>query len=196
MQARSSLGVDQLGLTVELPPAGKKGAVVSKVAPKGPAEAAGIKMGDRIIEINAKPIATPVELVRDCCNQALPDVVSLSYDRGGDTLTAKVSGLAAAVQAAGAISLDPLGVTVKRARSAGGGAEVMSVDADSPAAKGGVQVGDAITKVGGTATASLADLAAVCCQAVQPPSAEVEVMRAGKPTKLSVSFGAPKDTAP
>ena len=63
------------------------GAVVTKVAPKGPAETAGVKAGDVIQAVNGTAISDTKALISTIQGAASGTVVSLKIARGTDTLT-------------------------------------------------------------------------------------------------------------
>jgi S1-C subfamily serine protease len=82
-----------------------------------------------------------------------------------------------------------------RAQSLVNGARVLSVDANSPAEKAGLKVGDVVTAVGGTkidATHSLADL----IQAKKPgDKVELTVTRDSQTLTITVELGASSTNA-
>lgn len=98
----------------------------------------------------------------------------------------------------GHVTRGRLGVAVQEvnqalARSFGlekaGGALVSSVEKDSPAAKGGLQVGDVITGFNGRAIEHSSDLPAAVADATPGSAAKVTVMREKAEKTLSVTIG-------
>jgi serine protease Do len=73
------------------------------------------------------------------------------------------------------------------------GALVSSVDTGSPAEKGGIQVGDIITKYDGTTIDRSADLPALVADKGPNANASVEVWRKGSAKTLTVATGAAKE---
>lgn len=63
------------------------GAYVGRVIEGGPAEAAGIQVGDVIVSYNGKPVTTAAELIMDIRGSNVGDVVELGVKRGDQDLT-------------------------------------------------------------------------------------------------------------
>ena len=67
------------------------GAKVAEVTPGSPADEAGVESGDTIIAVNDKPLVDGTELVVTVRSQNPGDTVSLTVERGGQTLTIPVT---------------------------------------------------------------------------------------------------------
>ncbi len=78
-----------LGLMCRDAPAGE-GALIDSIVPNSPAQAAGLKAGDIVTEINGTPIANQLEYTRVLLKQRLGDTVSVKIRRGTETLTVSV----------------------------------------------------------------------------------------------------------
>jgi serine protease Do len=74
------------------------------------------------------------------------------------------------------------------------GALVSSVDKDGPAAKAGLQAGDVILRVNGTAIDTSADLSGRIADLAPGSRAKIELMRKGSPTQVDVVIGELKDS--
>ena len=159
---------------------GPGGAEISSVDPKGPAAAAGVQVGDVIVEFNGKPVRDNSELVsmvtRTAPGTTVP--VKLLRDRKSVTLNIRVDELnldAERGQAAarnqqrpdrGAPTQTGFGMTIDEltARDASdlnvprgiGGAVIVDVSPTGSAARAGLQRGDVILKVGTTEVRGLA----------------------------------------
>jgi serine protease Do len=85
--SRGYMGALLAQLTPDLAPQfglkNNKGALVSQVTPGGPAEKAGLKMGDVVTAIDGKPVASSDELTMDVISHAPGSTVSLDVVRDG-----------------------------------------------------------------------------------------------------------------
>jgi serine protease Do len=69
----------------------KAGVVVSSVTSGGPADQAGLKIGDTITSVNGKPVKNGDELVNDISAEKPGTKVKIGYERGGKTSEATVT---------------------------------------------------------------------------------------------------------
>ena len=69
----------------------KAGVTVSSVTPGGPADQAGLKIGDTITSVNNKPVKTGDELVADISAEKPGSKVKIGYERGGKSGEATVT---------------------------------------------------------------------------------------------------------
>lgn len=67
------------------------GARIAEITPGGPADEAGLEAGDTIIAVNDRPLVDGTELVVTVRSQNPGDTVSLTVERGGQTLTIPVT---------------------------------------------------------------------------------------------------------
>jgi len=151
-------------------------AVVAEVLPEGPAAAAGIARGDRIVSVDGALLQAGGSLAAEVGKRKPGDKISLGVRRATDALRSIEVTLAASPadatkpylgvryqEYAGALlgpSRDPFG---QAPLDGAGAAVVRQVAAGSPAEKAGIVVGDLITRVGEervSASRSLADLVA------------------------------------
>jgi serine protease Do len=128
--------------------------VVGAVQPKSPAAAAGLKVGDEIVEADGRPVARLVQLKHVIGARYAGQAVKLVVKRGEERIEAEAT-LAA--------KLEPyvhpfLGVLPLRETSAEKGVPVRFVYPASPAAEVGMEKGDRITTLNGE---ELADAAAL-----------------------------------
>jgi serine protease Do len=148
-----------------------RGALVSSVAQGSPAEQAGLKPGDVIVEYNDRPIQDSNELpilvartdvgrearitvMRD--NKRIPITVTIGE------LKEKEEEVAASAPETGSLGLTVQNVTPEIAESLGldraAGVVVTSVQPQSPAAEAGIQRGDIILEVNRNRIGNAADL--------------------------------------
>lgn len=155
---RGRLGVVSQDLTADLAAAlhagTSKGAVVSQVLPGSAAEIAGLAAGDVIVGINGQGVADSGELRRLIGNLAPETNVRVTLLRDGRQLDRNAT---VTLKTSEPATYDGTGLlrSVVMARVASGspaygkvqGAVVVSVDADSAAAIGGLAEGDVIATV-------------------------------------------------
>jgi cytochrome c biogenesis protein CcmG/thiol:disulfide interchange protein DsbE len=77
-------GPGWLGVEVGMVPPGQAGVLVESVMHGSPAEAAGLRAGDRILRIGAEDVATGRDVVRIVSSHRGGDRVGLSLTRGGE----------------------------------------------------------------------------------------------------------------
>ncbi|MDR1522172.1 MAG: trypsin-like peptidase domain-containing protein [Streptococcaceae bacterium] len=75
---------------LKLPSEVKEGIVVCLLNPAAPAEAAGLKQYDVIIEMDGKVVKTSIELQSQLYKHKIGDTVEVTYYRGNDKKTTKV----------------------------------------------------------------------------------------------------------
>jgi len=140
-----------------------KGALVADVVKEGPAEAAGIKQGDVIVEYDGKPVNDSAELPLLVARTGVGRTVKLKVirDKAEQTFTIKIAELKEEETAqAGTGTAEDLGLTVQTltpevAETLGldrglKGVVVTQVDAGGPAADAGLRRGDVILEVNRT----------------------------------------------
>jgi serine protease Do len=186
---RGMLGVEVQNVTSELA-AGLglkqvRGILVSGVTPGGPADKAGLKAGDVILELNGTDVNDPNTLRNEIAATAPGSQITLTINRNGtqQQVQATVGELtpeAARAAARGGQSAQDLGLTVTpmtpgTAQQLGlpastQGLAVESVDPSGPAAEAGIQAGDVIEQVNRTKVTSADDLRkALAASANRPP---------------------------
>ena len=183
--------------------AGQKGAIVAELTSGGPAERAGLAMGDIILSVNGTRVRSSSELTRQVAKAAPGDLLRLEVIREGKPRTIEIrsgtrpseSQLAAGPGGPGGGAPGPgrpapsagqslLGMTVAPLDEAGRrraglpadarGLVISNVDRSSDAATKGIQANDVLLRAGDRLLATPADLAAVVDQA----------RRAGRPSVL------------
>jgi serine protease Do len=153
-----------------------KGAIVSQVQPGSPADKAGVKPGDVIVDVDSKPVDGSKAVQRTVLGKSIGQKVGVALWRDGKTMTvnanlAELPGEEKLVAHAGeraspktklGIGLQP--ITPELAKQLGverttKGAVVTSVREGSPAQEAGVQEGDIIIEVDRKPVASPDDAA-------------------------------------
>jgi serine protease Do len=152
-----------------------KGALVGDITPGGPSDRAGLKMGDVVLAIDGRPIASAAELTREVAVVAPGHALHMQISRDGRVQTLDVvSGvrpseaqLASNSSPGGAprpeVQRGSLGLSVTP--NPGGGVRVQGVDPSSDAAQKGVRPGDVIEAIGGRKVSSAQDAAQAVAQA-------------------------------
>lgn len=75
-----------LGVSTARSRVGEPGAVVTDVAANSGADAAGVRVGDVIIELDGETVATPQDLVAAIARRSPGDTVGLTVERDGSTV--------------------------------------------------------------------------------------------------------------
>ena len=173
-----------------------KGALVSQVAPEGPAEKAGLEPGDVILRFAGKSIESSADLphVVGLIAPGTKVPVELIRERRQRTLKVEVGGLDAddsfALRRDGAQENggNRLGVAVETAPpealqrfGISGGVVVRQVVPDSVAAESGILSGDVITMLGSTPIKDLEDFQAAVAALKAGESVPVRLIRRGSP---------------
>jgi serine protease Do len=95
---RGEIGVEAqtvtTGLSAALGLARDSGVVVADVLPGGPADVAGLKIGDLVLSLNGKPMENARQFHVNLYRQCVSSIVTLQIRRGADTLEKKVVVLA------------------------------------------------------------------------------------------------------
>ena len=152
--------VGYLGVHVEPAPTG--GLRVLAVSPQSPAEKAGVQVGDLLLEVAGRSLATPEALRETLLAHAPNEELSLRLRRGEQTLelTARLAALSRPMRLG--LERAYLGLQLAEARD-GEGAAIERVAPDSPAAAAGLRPGDVVLKINGenlTRASELADAVA------------------------------------
>ncbi len=153
----------------------EKGALVSNIFPKSPAEKAGLKSGDIIRAVNGKPIVEAHELPTLVAREPVGKVIPLTVLRDGKEIQIQVTlgemekGEEVAEETTKGSSSE-LGLTCREMtpeemtelglKSDHHGCLVVQVDPESPAAAVGVQSGDLLLSVNNLKINSVADFLA------------------------------------
>ena len=166
-----------------------RGALVSSVVPKSPAETAGLKAGDIITSVDGKDIPHSRNLPRLIAECEVGKSVAIGYWRDGKAATATVTlgqletaekeGLSGPVKRGktdakpapvGGTDIAPLGISVSPLSDAlrdkygiakgQAGLAILSVAPDSASAEKGLMEGDVISEAGQKPVATVADLQA------------------------------------
>ncbi|MBC6936239.1 MAG: PDZ domain-containing protein [Chloroflexi bacterium] len=177
-----------LGILVDEAPDG--GVLVREVAPGGPGEEAGLKSGDILKAINDEAVSQ--DNIRNVLAAfAVGDVVTLSVERGGETLTLEATLAARPEQPSLPRSGDfrmseqamLLGLWLETTDD---GVVVRQVMAGSPAETAGLKDGDIITKIGDTEVKQLRDILEAARSLKAGDTLAVEVNRDGETITLEV----------
>jgi serine protease Do len=157
-------------------------AVVAAVPAKSPAAKAGLKVADKIVEVDGKPIDRQAQLRHALGAHYAGDKLKVVVLRGTERVEAEIEL---------AEKIDPyehpfLGVLPLRDAA---GVVVRYVYPDSAAAKAGVQPGDAITQLDGKPVADAAALREAIAALEIGAKAVIEIDRAGAKQPLEAALG-------
>ncbi|WP_372659745.1 Do family serine endopeptidase [Hydrogenophaga sp.] len=175
-----------------------EGALVSNVEPDGPADKAGLKVGDVIRSLDGKAIVASGDLPA-LIGQALPgEKVTLDIWRQGSAkevvaqLGDAAQKQAKAVDEAGAGDKSKLGLALRplepqESRQAGVSGGLLIQDARGPAALAGVQSGDVLVAVNGTPVNSVEQVRALLAKSER--SMALLIQRDGSTIFVPVRIG-------
>ncbi|HWF76536.1 MAG TPA: Do family serine endopeptidase [Caulobacteraceae bacterium] len=185
-----------------------KGAIIDQLTPGGPAERAGLRMGDVVTSVNGQKVTSSAELTRQVGLAKPGDDIQLGVLRDGQTRQVAIrSGTrpSEAQIAAGARG-DQGGE--EQGPSAGhamlgmqlspdphGGLVVQGLSPNTDAAQKGMQAGDVILRAGAEAVASPADLARAVSAARAAGRKSVPLLVARGAQRFYVPVGVNGDTA-
>ena len=175
-----------------------RGALISQLAPEGPAEDAGLEPGDIILEFDGEEIDTSSDLphVVGLIAPGTEVEVVIMRDRRERKLDVEVGGLDAdddieqAYRGSEPEEDDPgrLGIGIEDAPEEmlsrfdlSGGVLVRSVEPGSPADEAGLMPGDVITAVGSEPVRSTEDLIEIVADLDAGASVPLRLMRRGSP---------------
>ena len=173
--------------------------VVGTVLAGSAAETAGLKPGDKILEIDGKPVNNYAQVLHQLGGKYEGDTVSLKYERDKKVVEVKDAKLGGAVAA---FAQPFLGILPMR-DDPEPGVEVRYVFPGSPAAAAGIKEGDRITKIGPNEAglrpfSGREQLANAIAPARPDTPISVEIMPKGakEAKKLSLKLGSYMDVVP
>jgi serine protease Do len=161
---------------------GKGGAMVDGLDPKGPASAAGLRVGDVIVAVDGKTIERSADLPREIARREPGAKVKLAIVREGvkKLLVATLAELEeehaqAEKKPETATSKGRLGVALEDAE--GGGAAIVGVAPKSAASAAELRPGDVILAIDGKSVASSSDLRARLAEIPEGKAVALRVRR-------------------
>lgn len=199
---REFSGVSQqiLGMVVkDVPPeSGVTGVLVVSVTPGGRADAAGVRAGDIIVSFGGEETSSVNVLLKGVMismrlgmrqrgvQENNPVSVQMVVVRGGRqvTLTWGSGGVGARRQWIGLASMTAPAAWGRE------GAVVGSVEADSPADRAGIMIGDLVTAFNGQPVKSSADLDQAVSSAAVDAACAISVMRGDRTVDMTISVTA------
>jgi serine protease Do len=188
---RGMLGVTVQGVTSDLAASlglpQVKGALVSSVSEDSPAERAGIKRGDVILALDGQPVSDSNSLRNQISRLKPGTTVEVKVLRGGQEkeMSVRLAEMTARTAANDSEESSPrgrgtpgaLGLSVQ---PGDGGVEVTRVDPSGPAADAGIQAGDVLEEINGTAVKSSSDVRAAVAKSEGRPA--LVLVRRGEQT--------------
>jgi len=172
--------------------------VLSAVRPRSPAQKAGLKGGDRVVEIDGRKIARAAELIEELRRRYAGDTIEIAALRDSKRIECKlelVAKLEPYEQAfLGILPLRPAGDQPEAKLP---GIPVRYVYPESPAAKAGVQPGDVVVSFGGEPIQDPRALRARLAEKQPGDAAEFEVRHGKQARKIQVAMaGVPESLPP
>ncbi len=138
------------------PSARGRGMRIRSVYPASPAEDAGLEPGDVVVSLNGRPVESREDFDTHLDSVAPGASVTLEVRRGERTRSARLTAARAPQDLGIEVLRRELGVSVAQVR---GGLLLTSVARESPAARKGLERGDALLAVNGRRVATLEEVA-------------------------------------
>lgn len=169
------------------------GDVIVASAPAGsPAQKAGLKAGDKIVEVDGAKITRQAELRHALMPRYAGDKIKLVALRGEERIEREIELVAEIAPYA----LPFLGILPLRDPSDEPGVEVRYVYPESPAAKADLQVQDRIVAFGGKPVVNRDGLLELMAAVSVDDEVEIEIRRAAETKKYTLKLAAFPETAP
>ncbi|RPI76257.1 MAG: PDZ domain-containing protein, partial [Planctomycetaceae bacterium] len=184
-----------MGVTIKGQDLYEKDVLIDRVRYGSPAHAAGVKDGDKIVELDGKPIRAQAQMRHVLGSKYAGDKVTLTVERGSERLTRELTLVDKLIAYESAF----LGVSPVR-HGAGEpprtGITARYVYFDSPASRAGIERGNAIIKFGAEAVAN-ADMLADRVSRIRPgETVKLTVAAAGQEREVEVVLGAMPSLVP
>jgi len=194
MQTRPVRAAVELGIDSQTDASTEEGVLIAAVVPGSPAEEAGLKRGDIILEIDGEAVNSPLNLHEAIQAKEPGDTIEVILQRGSERLTDTIElgeqdGQAyLGVQPCGNLlfGMGPFGGRLGPFAAREPAFLITQVIPDSPADEAGLQEGDRIVEIDGEPVESDQSLADII-QAREPGDRiDLEVIRPGEEETLQV----------
>ena len=161
-------------------------AVIGACQPGSPAAEAGLRSGDKIVEIDGKPVSRAADVKSEISRRYAGDKIRMAVMRGTQRIEREMTLVA---------KLEPfphgfLGILPMRDTRGSAGVVVRYVYPDSPAAKAGLQPGDVLLSLGGVQVRETAMLREQVGSTKAGTEVEIEFRRGDKPQKAKLKLAA------
>jgi serine protease Do len=169
------------------------GALISQVEPGGPAERAGVRIGDVVVELDGKPInessdlphvvglvrpGTEVEL--KLIREGKPKQVTVEVGKLGGDEAPELAGSAGTAGGRIGLEAEDLSAQQRSRLRVSGGVVVREVVPGKAAARAGLRPGDVITQVGNTAVGDLEEFEQIVEELPANTHVPVRLIRRGQ----------------
>jgi serine protease Do len=165
-------------------------AIVDRVRYNSPAQLAGLKTNDQIIEADGEKVIRMAQLKHVMGRKYDGDTVTLKIKRGDETLTVEPRLIGELIP----YEIPYLGILPKRGSTNEAGVGVRFVFPGSPAEKGGLVRGDQILKVNAIDTMEPRGMSDLVGRLRPGEAIKVTCLREGKPVVLEITLGSMPDT--
>lgn len=188
LKAGKDLYAGLMGVTIKGQDLYEKEVVIDRVRWGSPAYQAGAKDGDKIVELDGKPIRAQAQMRHVLGNKYAGDKVTLTVQRGDERLTREITLVDKLVPYEAAfLGVSPVRYGVNEAAKTGVTARYVYFD--SPASRAGIERGHAIVKFGAEPVAN-ADMLADRVSRMRPgDSVKLTVSASGQEREVEVAVG-------
>jgi hypothetical protein len=159
---------------------GKEGILIGTVVKDGPADKAGLKAGDRIVEVAGKPVKNLAGFVQEMSNQKRGDKIDVGVMRGDKKEVIKVEVPATPGRRTSLGTRPDLNDTKE-------GVLIEAVREGTPAAKAGIKAGDRLVALAGKPLKDVEAYAEVLRTLTPGTPVEVTFLRDGKKQTVTVT---------
>lgn len=194
LQSGESLRPGVLGVSLASPNLYTDQPVIGACHPNAPARKAGLKKGDRIVEIDGRPVAWGSQLKEAIGRHYAGDTIRIAVVRGEERIERDVELLSQLEPFAhGFLGILPLRRTADAQPT---GVAVRWVYPDSPAAKAGIAAGDLVTGVAGSEVKNRQSLAQAMVEMQPGEGLELQLRRGETVRTAQVELAAQPETVP
>lgn len=169
--------------------------VIDRVRYDSPASKAGFKSGDIIEQVNGQPIKRLVQLFDQLKSRLEGETIEMTVSRGDEKITERLT-LVGELQPYEVAFLGVLPERNPDSAAAEQGIGIRYVYSDSPAAQSGIQKGDRLLKLNGTAIEGVDNLRDELSRLRPETAVQLEVLRGGKTNTLTATLGLPPQNVP
>jgi serine protease Do len=174
-------------LGVDIDPLGRDGAVISKVERESAAARAGLRQGDRVVDIGGQQIKGNRSFGKVVRGLVPGQTAAVTFIRRGATRTTSLVVREMTFERAAALGRRSLGLSVRTLKN--GGLEIVKVRKRSHAAVVGIRPGDILYSVAGRPLSTLEQLDKICAAIREASAVAIVISRGGRRYYATLRLG-------